>query len=839
MPSIGKFVIGNISTLQSASNIYVDPANYKYVHASSSNVELAFKNIDDKIESLEGSTISTSGNNTFTGTNTFSGKLTASNGLVVSNHFTADDGTVTVSGILTASAAASFASTVYAGGVLTAGGNIVPATDDAVDLGTSGAEFKDLYIDGVAYVDSLQATQLGAALDANSQAITNINVDGGAIDGTNIGANSRGTAAFTTLDANGNVILGSDVNDVITVNGEMTASQGMLIADDKKLFFGAGKDASFEYDEDGTDRLLYAGANLRISDDVKIEFGSDGDASIEYDENGTDELRFAGAAAKFEQKVTFEGDLTASQGFSLSGGSLVINKGRLGVDSNAGNTADSIMLFDNSDSDLAKTITISQLSSIITVEDANADYYAALTGSNTFTNTNTFAGDLTASQGMTSMGDINVNGTLSANTVSSMGSMTASNGLTVMGTDDGASLAIMTANTGSFFVSTKGTVSISSQNEDQAAFPIVLGNNTSVTGDLSTTGAITSSNGLTVTAPDSAKGVATALNVSHDGTVNIGVEDLAINVLGAATFFSSLTSSQGMKIRTDDSSTIPRLEVFNDGTGDAAIMWSVTGDSFAMGIDNGSSDRFKISYAATGSGATLGTNDILTINSSGYVGIGDNTPDTFLDVEGDPGANLIAAFKHTGGSVTDLGVKIQAGSATTGSLVTFYNGSGGSLGEIGFSSDTITYGTFTGAHYVSVPSASNESGYEYGALMSIQDISYAEGSRAVFYNCIPSTSPNDSSVLGVYSNKLVNSEWGGGENVHQVFSLGDGHILVCNEGGDITRGDYIASSNTTGHGMKQSDDLLHNYTIAKATESVVWANEAETTKLIACTYHCG
>ena len=34
-------------------------------------------------------------------------------------------------------------------------GAIVPVTDNDVDLGTSGAEFKDLYIDGVAYVDSI------------------------------------------------------------------------------------------------------------------------------------------------------------------------------------------------------------------------------------------------------------------------------------------------------------------------------------------------------------------------------------------------------------------------------------------------------------------------------------------------------------------------------------------------------------------------------------------------------------------------------------------------------------------------------------------------------------
>ena len=72
-----------------------------------------------------------------------------------------------------------------------------------------------------------------------------------------------------------------------------------------------------------------------------------------------------------------------------------------------------------------------------------------------------------------------------------------------------------------------------------------------------------------------------------------------------------------------------------------------------------------------------------------------------------------------------------------------------------------------------------------------------------------------------------------------VNALGEGGILVCSENGDIENGDYICSSNVAGHGMKQADDVLHAYTVGKALEAVVWADEPTTTKLIACTYHCG
>jgi len=73
-----------------------------------------------------------------------------------------------------------------------------------------------------------------------------------------------------------------------------------------------------------------------------------------------------------------------------------------------------------------------------------------------------------------------------------------------------------------------------------------------------------------------------------------------------------------------------------------------------------------------------------------------------------------------------------------------------------------------------------------------------------------------------------------------INALGEGGILVCSENGDVENGDYLCSSNLPGYAMRQDDDLLHNYTVGKALEAVIWADEeGATTKLIACTYHCG
>ena len=79
----------------------------------------------------------------------------------------------------------------------------------------------------------------------------------------------------------------------------------------------------------------------------------------------------------------------------------------------------------------------------------------------------------------------------------------------------------------------------------------------------------------------------------------------------------------------------------------------------------------------------------------------------------------------------------------------------------------------------------------------------------------------------------------GGFKEVSINSLGEGGLLVCAENGNIEVGDYLVSSNMSGYAMKQDDDILHNYTVAKALEAVDWANEAQTTKMIACTYHAG
>jgi hypothetical protein len=82
-----------------------------------------------------------------------------------------------------------------------------------------------------------------------------------------------------------------------------------------------------------------------------------------------------------------------------------------------------------------------------------------------------------------------------------------------------------------------------------------------------------------------------------------------------------------------------------------------------------------------------------------------------------------------------------------------------------------------------------------------------------------------------------------------VNSVGEGAIWICNSNGNIENGDYITSSDYLGYGEKQDDDLLHNYTVAKATidcnfelDSPLYQclelEDGIRVAFISCTYHC-
>ena len=85
---------------------------------------------------------------------------------------------------------------------------LTPKTDNTLDLGSSLLEFKDLYIDGTANIDSLVADTA--------------DINAGTIDGVTIGGASAGAATFTTATATTGNITTVNATTVDTTNLEVT-----------------------------------------------------------------------------------------------------------------------------------------------------------------------------------------------------------------------------------------------------------------------------------------------------------------------------------------------------------------------------------------------------------------------------------------------------------------------------------------------------------------------------------------------------------------------------------------------------------------------------------------
>ena len=71
-----------------------------------------------------------------------------------------------------------------------------------------------------------------------------------------------------------------------------------------------------------------------------------------------------------------------------------------------------------------------------------------------------------------------------------------------------------------------------------------------------------------------------------------------------------------------------------------------------------------------------------------------------------------------------------------------------------------------------------------------------------------------------------------------VFNDGRYKCFACNEGGDIEIGDLLVTSSTAGYFMKQTDDIVRNYTAGKSGQNVVFGSETNKDNIY-CIMMCG
>jgi len=93
-------------------------------------------------------------------------------------------------------------------------GAIVPVTDNDIDLGTSSLEFKDLYIDGTANIDSLVADTA--------------DINGGTVDAAVVGASTAAAGTFTALTANTSLVAATADINAGTIDGAVIGGSSAL-----------------------------------------------------------------------------------------------------------------------------------------------------------------------------------------------------------------------------------------------------------------------------------------------------------------------------------------------------------------------------------------------------------------------------------------------------------------------------------------------------------------------------------------------------------------------------------------------------------------------------------
>ena len=287
------------------------------------------------------------------------------------------DGDITLGGNITIGDADTDSITVNAD----VDSSLVPNVDNAYDLGSATKEWRNLYVDGIANIDSLvadtadinggtiDATVIGgttpAAVTTTSLVATTADINAGTIDNTTIGATTASSGAFTTITAsstlgvtgnttiggtlgvtgnqtntgnltvNGNTTLGNAATDTVTITADV-ASNVIPSADDTYDLGAVGSEWKDLY----IDGVAYID-NLTIG-------ASTGITSVDTDLSSVsvsdDTLASAKAIKAYvdaqvtAQDLDFQGDTGGALNIDLDSEVLTV-AGGTGIDtSGAGNT---------------------------------------------------------------------------------------------------------------------------------------------------------------------------------------------------------------------------------------------------------------------------------------------------------------------------------------------------------------------------------------------------------------------------------------------------------------------------------------------------------------------
>lgn len=151
-------------------------------------------------------------------------------------------------------------------------------------------------------------------------------------------------------------------------------------------------------------------------------------------------------------------------------------------------------------------------------------------------------------------------------------------------------------------------------------------------------------------------------------------------------------------------------------------------------------------------------------------------------------------------------------------------------GNISVTGATVSYNAFTGSHYGWLNNEKNTNKLQTGMLMVMNGnnkYTHNNTEHEIIYGITLSTIANDPTTLGAYLG-YAETDSAANTTIHLIMAVGNGVMWVVDNGQDLTQGDYLISSDVTGHAMKDNGQYEVSYIVAKAAEPVKWSEISET-----------
>lgn len=397
------------------------------------------------------------------------------------------------------------------------------------------------------------------------------------------------------------------------------------------------------------------------------------------------------------------------------------------------------------------------------------------------------------------------------------------------------------------------------------------------------TGALTVQDSITVSSTGYIRGGQTGYNtgtgffLGYSGGYKFSIGNPATSAL---TWNGSILNVQGTGKFFNPSSPDSYVELGIDGNGSSFRLYRTAStvlppaylldtapsgapDTLWVKHDNGNCilANTTTGYAISASG---GTDNSITTPVAYFQG---SRQQAQLEVRGNQQAGSTSA--HAGR------FKIMAGSTIRSSAICGVDALNPVGGYYSFYAETGTYGPFTGSHdcliektevieegdivvdvaliykkdinntLFSVTKSTQPNQFGIGVLIGTSDLGESDP-PAVFLDMVNTQivdtkyDPEGEFLYNVYEPTIVPEFYAIADNYNYgiMNAVGEGQVNVCGENGDIAAGDLIVTSSMPGKGMKQADDIIRSYTVAKARQAATFSSPTDV-QMIACIYVSG